>query len=320
MKSPPNPLALFVLAALAFAAQPAHAAGGLPRPAHVVIVIEENHSYRQIIGSTSAPYLNRLAGGGANFTNAHGITHPSASNYFALFAGRPVEGGDDCPARGIAPTDPNLGSQLLAAHLGYIAYSESLPTSGFRGCWAGTYARKHAPWAQFTNLPRTSHQPLSALTTYATLPAVTFIVPNVDHDMHDGSVKAGDDWFERNLGPLANWATTHDTLLIVIWDEGFDSRNTIPTIFYGPMVRPGNYAEPMNAYIILRTIEDMYGLAPLGHAASMAAIRDVWLKPRPAALPSGRRGPTIGSPKGSSTNARSSFSWMPLSCMRVATP
>jgi acid phosphatase len=279
MQSPPNALALFFLAAVAFAAQPARAAGGLPRPARVVIVIEENHSYRQIIGSAAAPYLNRLAGSGANFTNAHGITHPSAPNYFALFAGRPVAGGDDCPARGIAATDPNLGRQLLAAHLGYIAYSESLPSAGFSGCWAGTYARKHAPWAQFTNLPRAAHQPLSALRTYATLPAVTFIVPNVDHDMHDGSVKAGDDWFKRNVGPLAKWAKTNDTLLIVTWDEGFDPRNTIPTIFYGPMVKPGNYAEPMNAYVILRTIEDMYGLAPLGHAASATAVRDVWLKP-----------------------------------------
>lgn len=265
--------------AITFGPEPAAAATSIPRPAHVVIVIEENHSYRQIIGAADAPFLNTLARGGASFTNAHGIMHPSAPNYFALFAGRTIENGDDCPARGIDPAAPNLGSELRAAHLGYIAYSESLPTPGFAGCWAGTYAQKHAPWTHFSNLPPATHQPLSALRSYDALPAVTFIVPNVDHDMHDGSVAAGDAWFKTTLGPLARWAKSHDTLLIVTWDEGYDQANSIPTIFYGPMVKPGAYAEPMNAYVLLRTVEQMYGLAPLGHAATVSAVRDAWRAP-----------------------------------------
>jgi len=272
-------VASIVFAVLVIAVRPAPGHSPLPRPEHVVIVIEENHSYRQIIGSAAAPYLNALARAGANFTNAHGITHPSGPNYFALFAGRRVSSGDDCPERGIAPTESNLGTELLAAHLGYIAYSESLPRPGFRGCAAGLYARKHAPWVHFTNLPSESHQPLDSLKAYDTLPTVTFIVPNVDHDMHDGTVRAGDDWFETEIGPLARWARTHGTLLVVLWDEGFDPQNTIPTIFFGPMVKPGSYAEPINAYVILRTIEDMYGLARLGHAADVKAIDDVWVGP-----------------------------------------
>lgn len=32
-----------------------------PRPDHVVIVIEENHSFNEIIGSASAPYIDSLA-------------------------------------------------------------------------------------------------------------------------------------------------------------------------------------------------------------------------------------------------------------------
>jgi len=267
---------LSVLALVALGA-PAPAAAAIPRPAHVVIVIEENHTYRQIVGVPQAPYLTALARSGADFTNARGITHPSAPNYFALFAGRTVDNGDECPAHGIAPTADNLGRQLIAAHDGYVAYSESLPSVGFTGCWAGTYARKHAPWTLFTNVPPAAHQPLSALKTYAALPAVTFIVPNVDHDMHDGSVRAGDDWFREHIGPLVTWAKTHDTLVIVTWDEGYDNANSIPTIFAGPMVKPGAYAEPMNAYILLRTVEAMYGLPPLGRAAQAAAVTDAWV-------------------------------------------
>ena len=40
-------------------------ANGVPRPDHVVMVIEENHSYSEIIGSSPAPYINSLAAQGA---------------------------------------------------------------------------------------------------------------------------------------------------------------------------------------------------------------------------------------------------------------
>ena len=59
----------------------------VPHYAHVVVVMEENHSYSQIIGSSQAPYINSLARKGALFTNSHAITHPSEPNYMAITAG-----------------------------------------------------------------------------------------------------------------------------------------------------------------------------------------------------------------------------------------
>jgi hypothetical protein len=41
-------------------------------------------------------------------------------------------------------------------------------------------------------------------------------------------------------------------------------------------VKPGKYTETINHYNILRTIEDMYGLAHLGNSATAKAITDVW--------------------------------------------
>ncbi len=35
---------------------------GIKVPDHVIVVIEENHGYDQIMGSDSAPYINQLAG------------------------------------------------------------------------------------------------------------------------------------------------------------------------------------------------------------------------------------------------------------------
>jgi acid phosphatase len=202
--------------------------------------------------------------------------HPSLPNYFALLAGLTDTNGDGCPARGIPPTAPNLASELLAAHLTFAAYSEALPAVGFMGCSAGTYARKHAPWTYFSNIPQQLHRPLDDLTSFDALPTVTFVVPDVDDDMHDGTVKEGDDWAAAHLTPLLKWAATHDTLVVFTWDEGFDARNSIPTMFVGPMIRAGRYTEAVDHYRVLRTLEALYGLAPSGKAADVAPITDVW--------------------------------------------
>jgi len=116
---------------------------GVPRPDHVVIVIEENHSYSEIIGSSAAPYINSLAAQGALFTQSHAITHPSQPNYLDIFAGSNQGVTDDsCPH--YFATD-NLGLYLLNASLTFAGYSEDLPSVGSMVCTSGAYARKHAP-------------------------------------------------------------------------------------------------------------------------------------------------------------------------------
>ena len=247
-----------------------------PRPAHVVVVIEENHTLAQVVGSGNAPYLATVARNGALFTHAHGVTHPSQPNYLALLSGLTNTNGNGCPARGVPVDAPNLASELLAAHFTFAAYSESLPATGFMGCWAGTYAQKHAPWTHFTNIPQRLHHPLTALTSFDALPTVAFIVPDVDDDMHDGTVKEGDEWAAAHLTPLLKWAATHDTLVVFTWDEGFDAANSIPTMFVGPMIRAGKYTQRINHYNVLRTLEDLYRLPLTGKAETAAPIVDIW--------------------------------------------
>lgn len=265
-----------VLAAALALAGPANAAQPLPRPAHVVVVIEENRTLAQVVGSSDAPYLTEVARSGALFTHAFGETHPSQPNYFALFAGLTNTNGDGCPAKNVPPAAPNIASEMLAAHYTFAAYSEALPSAGFMGCWAGTYAQKHAPWTHFTNVPQRLHQPLGALRSFDRLPTLTFIVPDVDDDMHDGTTRAGDDWAAAHLTPLLKWAAAHDTLVVFTWDEGYDKANSIPTMFVGPMIRAGTYSERIDHLRVLRTLEDLYGLKPTGRAAGVAPITDVW--------------------------------------------
>ncbi len=265
-------------AAVAFAcgAPERGSAAPIPRPQHTIVVVEENKSLAQIDGNASAPFINGLFVRGALFTNAHGVTHPSLPNYLALFAGVTNDNGDGCPATGISVRAANLASELAARRLSFAGYSEALPAAGSTVCAAGTYARKHAPWVAFSNVPKHAGRPFSALPAYDALPTVAFVVPGVDDDMHDGTIAAGDDWLARHLGKLVAWANAHDSLVVLTWDEGYDRHNTVPTVLLGPMVKPGRYAQRIDHLSVLRTIEDAYGLPHAGNTGTALPLQGCW--------------------------------------------
>ena len=246
-------------------------------PRHTVIVMMENKPYGSVIGSAAAPYLNWLARHGASFTNSHGVTHPSEPNYLALFSGGTQGITDDsCPHRF---GGPNLAAQLIAAGRTFTGYAEDLPAPGSAACSSGDYARKHVPWANFSNVPAADSQPLSAFPAgaYSRLPTLSFVIPNLCHDMHDCPVAIGDAWLRRHLGGYVRWAASHASLLVVTWDEDEGSAgNQIPTIFAGPMVRAVRYTAPVTHYGILRTLEALYHLPAAGHAAAAHVITGIW--------------------------------------------
>lgn len=251
----------------------------IPAPAHTVVVVMENHSYSDIIGSRQAPYLNQLARQGALFTNSYAVTHPSQPNYLDLFSGSDHGITDDsCPHTLRAP---NLGAGLIAAHRTFTGYAEDLPVAGSAACNAGQYARRHAPWVNFPSIPRSDSRQLRAFGAggYARLPTVSFVIPNVCHDMHSCPVGTGDQWLRQHISGYARWAMTHHSLLIVTWDEGSDS-NHIVTIFAGQQVRPGRYGRPLTHFGVLRTIEDAYRLRHDGAAATATPVRYIWKSSR----------------------------------------
>ncbi len=283
-------------------AEPEQAASGsLPVPDHVVIVIEENHGegqiigdkpvqpdlFHQIIGSNQDPYINSLAKQGALFTDSHGVMHPSTPNYLALFSGS-THGAttDNCPPPGAPYSSPNLAEQLMNHGYTFEGYGETMPEPGFTGCQSGLYVRKHCPWVNWPSLSKESQPFTSFPKDFSKLPTVSFVIPNLNDDMHNGTVQQGDTWLKDNLSQYVQWAKTHNSLLIVTFDEDdFTPANHIPTIFVGPMVKPGQYSETINHYNVLRTIEAMYGLSAIGNAAQAQPITDVWQSTASAAQP-----------------------------------
>lgn len=251
----------------------------IPRPDKTVIVVMENHSYNQVI---AAPYINSLAGAGANMTDSHGVRHPSEPNYLALWSGSTQGLTDDsCPH---TYTGGSLGQQLLSAGDSVAGFFENLPSAGSTVCSAsGGYVRKHNPLADFpATTGAATNKPFTAwpASNFANLPDVSLVVPNLNNDMHDGTITTGDNWLRTHIDPYVQWAKTHNSLLILTFDEDdFTAANHIPTILVGPMVNPGSYPETINHYNVLHTVEAAFGLSPLGAAA--APVTDVWKVPGP---------------------------------------
>jgi hypothetical protein len=268
--------ALLVLLLSGSGAPSVSAAGGVPRPDHIVVVVMENHSNSDVIGNSAAPYINSLADSGANFTQSYALTHPSQPNYLMLFSGSNQGVTDNsCPH---TFDTANLGAALIAKGLTFKGYSESMPYDGYTGCNSGAYARKHSPWINWSNVPASSNLTLNAFPSdYNQLPTVSFVTPNLDNDMHDGTVAQGDSWLREHFDSYVQWAKTHNSLLVLTFDEDDNnSGNRIPTVFVGASVKPGEYSERITHYNVLRTLEDAYGLPYAGASASAAPITDVW--------------------------------------------
>jgi hypothetical protein len=248
----------------------------VPTPDHVLILVLENHDFESIIGSDEAPYINSLVAQAALFTDSHGVTHPSQPNYLWLFSGdNQGVTNDACPN---TFSTEHLGNLLLTSALGFAGYSEDLPAEGSTVCNSGQYARKHNPWVNFTNVPTTANKPFTAFPSdYTTLPTLSFVIPNQHNDMHSAPIGEGDAWLKQHIDGYVNWALSNNSLFILTFDEDdFSPQNHIPTLFIGSMVAPGSYAETIDHVDVLRTLEDMYGLAYAGASNIATPITDVW--------------------------------------------
>lgn len=245
----------------------------IPKYDHVVVAIEENHSYSEVV---DAPYIASLMKIGTTLTNYYAVSHPSEPNYLALFSGS-TQGISDDDLHTV--TAPNLYGALNRAGYSFAGYSEGLPAAGYSGDEYGNYARKHAPWVSFSNVPSSVNLPFTDFPSdYAKLPTVSFVIPNQENDMHDGSVQAGDSWLETHLSNYIQWARAHNSLFILTFDEGHDSQgNRVLTLLVGAGVPEGKQLDASaDHYSLLRTIESMYKLAPTGRAAMRSPLTGVW--------------------------------------------
>ena len=265
---------------------PAPTSGPTPAPsrsvaAHVLVVMEENKGYAATLDSCYAdPYFCSLAAGYANFTNSHGVGHPSMPNYYAIISGST----HGCNGDGCAPfSGPSLGSQFDAAGIPWTAFMEAMPSACDRTN-AGGYVVKHDPFVESTAildcsahvLPYRGSRALVTELESQSAPDFVWITPDLSDDMHDGSVQQGDAWLTANVEPVvaSSWFRDYASTVIITMDEGdAGSTNQIPTVVISSRAAGmGNVSTPINHYAVLRAIETVYGLDYLGSAMPAAGI------------------------------------------------
>ncbi len=212
------------------------AGASLPQVSHVVVVVEENHSFNQVIGSPAMPFLNQLASQNALATQYFADAHPSIPNYFMLTAGQTITFDDNFTG---TVSDDNVVRELMNAGKSWKSYAESLPKVGYTGGDVFPYVRHHNPFTYFSDVAGTTEannlvpfSQFSADLAAGQLPNYSFVIPNVVHDAHscpDGTLNcadsvrlsAADTWLQQNIAPLLADANFQSSgVLIVVFDEG----------------------------------------------------------------------------------------------------
>jgi len=239
----------------------------------------ENHSYDQVIGSTSAPYETALALHFGSATNYASVGSPSLPNYIGATSGSTQGIADDDSPGSHSLTVDNLFRQVRNAGKTERSFQESMPANCALGS-VDTYAVKHNPAAYYMGgddrtACRADDVPFSATLPTGSLPTFAFVTPDLCHDTHDCSVAAGDVWLKSFLPPLLarDEYRSGSTVIFVVWDE----YTPMPDIVIGPTTMPGSVsAARFDHYSLLRTTEELLGLPLLGRASSAPSMRSAF--------------------------------------------
>lgn len=231
----------------------------VPAIGHVALVVFENQKRDQIFGNLHMPYLTSLAQQNGYAANYFANVHPSLGNYFFLTTGQVVS--NDLNFDGTVDVD-NLIRQIVKAGKTWKAYEESIPSTGYLGDGPLPYVKTHNPAAYLSDVRNDATQAANMVSldqlqtdmAAGNLPNFMFIEPNQVNTMHDcpdtepncsndRKLEVGDAWAKTYLAPLLNNpAFQQDGLLIITWDESWDTDSQngggqVMTILVGSKVK-----------------------------------------------------------------------------------
>jgi hypothetical protein len=259
------------------ATTPQPCVGAQPVPiSHIVVIVMENKALTSVIGSPSAPYLSRLAGGCGLAGSYHGVTHPSLPNYLAMTGGSTFGVTDDKSPAYHRINAPSIFGQLGA---NWRSYQESMGSNCQKASNGTLYAVKHNPAAYYTTLTTCARNdvPLPANPSFDA--ALTFVTPNLQHDMHDGSVAQGDSWAAGFIPKVLSSPQYQGGFLalFIVWDENDGPNhvagNQVPCIVVARSVPPGTRPNTSyDHYSLLATWQGLLGLPRLGQAAAAQSM------------------------------------------------
>jgi len=253
-----------------------------PQFGHVILVVEENHGYSEVIGGTAMPYLKSLASKYGLATQYFANAHPSLPNYFMMTTGQIISLDDGFT--GTVDVD-NLVRELVNAGKTWKSYAESIPSTGYVGGDVFPYKKGHNPFAYMTDVLNSNAQMqnLVSLSQFNTdvsanqLPNFSFVVPNLLNDAHDGSLQVADQWLQNNIAPLISSSSFQNNgLLIILFDEAnFDDLTNggghVAAVIVSPKAKSGHQSTTLYQHqSTLRLILEGLGVRKFPGAANAA--------------------------------------------------
>lgn len=260
----------------------------------VMLIVEENKPYGEIIGSAKAPYLNRLAsayGLATAFDAGYPTRCPSLPAYLLLTSGSTHGICDDEDADHHRVGGPNIFAQVAASGRQWRGYAQSMPSPCDRSN-DGNYVVRHAPAPYYVTAEKDCagwdvpmgtrvSGPFRTDVTHGRLPAFSFVTPDVCHEMHGGvrcfgdDVRGGDAWLHDWLPMVLDGPDfrSGELTVIITWDEGSDESNHVPTIVVSPHTRHVRSARHFTHCSVLRTVDELLAQRPLGCAAKAKSMR-----------------------------------------------
>jgi phosphatidylinositol-3-phosphatase len=254
---------------------------------HVIWIWMENRSYDQVLGANGeATRLKAYARRCAVATRYYAVTHPSLPNYLAATSGSTGGVTSDCSPAQCPQSRASVFGQIQRHGRQWRGYAENMQSRCDRASYDG-YAARHNPPVYFTpvhdrcrrwDVPMGGRSGAFATALSGrTLPALSFVTPNLCHDGHDCSTTTADAWLGTWLDRIVaspSYAGGH-TVVFVTWDEGLDgSTNRVATVVVGPSVTPGTRTSTrLSHYSLLRTTELLLGLPLLGRAKTAHGMR-----------------------------------------------
>jgi hypothetical protein len=271
-------------------------------PKTVFTIVLENHDYKEVVGSTNAPYINNtlIANYGLATNYMDSGTHPSLPNYLYMISGATQYFGivDLDPTDSPFPVSaPNLGNQLNTANVKWRSYQESMGMPCQLAAVGTLYAPKHDGFLYFTDLQSPASACDQQNVDYSGFAAdlaggtyrYNWITPNLTDDGHDPSTDpvAGlmqtDMWLSTEVPKILASASYKDGgVLFITWDEAEgrngDSPDQVAMIIVTTGIKaPGyksNVAYSHASY--LATVEDIFGVPRLGAAVGASSMKEFW--------------------------------------------
>jgi phospholipase C len=270
----------------------------------VFTVVMENKNRDDIVGNHNAPYINELIKQNALAAGYHdSYVHPSEPNYLWMVSGENFGVLDDAdPVSHPIDATSHIADQLELAGMSWKSYQESMGAPcGLES--HGRYAAKHDPFVYFDDINGwdghafqpsqrcndhvVDYSQLDQDLAQGTVPDYVFITPDLDHDMHDGSIAQGDQWLSTELPKIfASPSFKNGGVLFLLWDEGsgtLGAGDDPPFIAISSAAKPGFVSHvDYSTSSYLMTVEKILGLDPLPCSnlrASVHTMDDLFATP-----------------------------------------